>query len=157
MTAQVHRDDRVPFLVGHVRKHPVADDTGVVDDDVEAAEPIHCGGDHCVSGLSFGDTAGHELGVDPQRPDLREGVVHRVTGSEIVDDHPRAGTGETECLGASESRTGTGDDRNLAFERHIVATVADSTHSRTPLRSRAGHPTCPHPWPTPEIRSRPGI
>ena len=35
---QVHRDDRVPLRLAHVEDHPVAQDAGVVHQDVEAAE-----------------------------------------------------------------------------------------------------------------------
>ena len=40
VAAQVHRDDRVPVLVGHVEQHAVAGDPGVVDDDAEPAEAV---------------------------------------------------------------------------------------------------------------------
>ena len=47
MAAQVHGDDGVPVLVGHVEQHPVAGDARVVDDDVEATESVG-GGDQLV-------------------------------------------------------------------------------------------------------------
>ena len=37
---EVHRDDGVPLLLGHVHEHPVAEDPGVVDEDVEAAVAV---------------------------------------------------------------------------------------------------------------------
>jgi len=37
---EVDGDDRVPLFLGHVHEHPVAEDPGVVDEDVEAAELV---------------------------------------------------------------------------------------------------------------------
>jgi hypothetical protein len=36
--AQVHADDQVPVVVGHLEQQVVAGDAGVVDQDVDAAE-----------------------------------------------------------------------------------------------------------------------
>ena len=37
---EVHLDDRVPLLLGHVDEHAVAQDAGVVDEHVEVAEGV---------------------------------------------------------------------------------------------------------------------
>ena len=37
---EVDGDDGVPLLLGHVGEHAVAQDAGVVDDDVEVAERV---------------------------------------------------------------------------------------------------------------------
>src|SRR3546814_5459527 len=40
---QVHVDDRVPLVLAHVHQHPVAQDAGVVDEHVDAAEGLDGG------------------------------------------------------------------------------------------------------------------
>ena len=40
VTLEVDVDDRVPLLLGHVEAHLVAEDPGVVDEDVEPAELV---------------------------------------------------------------------------------------------------------------------
>ena len=37
---QVDRDDRVPLRLGHVEDHPVAQDAGHVDQDIDPAEAV---------------------------------------------------------------------------------------------------------------------
>lgn len=38
---QIYADDVVPFFLGHVRQHPVPQDSGVVDQHVQAPEELH--------------------------------------------------------------------------------------------------------------------
>jgi hypothetical protein len=50
--------DEVPVLVGHLREGDVAEDAGVVDDDVDAAEGVERGLDDLVAvldGVVVGD------------------------------------------------------------------------------------------------------
>src|SRR5262249_30573847 len=37
---EVHGDNGIPLVLGHVHEHPVAEDPGVVDEDVEPAELV---------------------------------------------------------------------------------------------------------------------
>ena len=77
---EVHPDDGVPLLLGGVDQHPVADEAGVVDEDVEAAERVDCLLHHRLGLGEVGDigTVGHrltaerlDLGHDPSRPATR--------------------------------------------------------------------------------------
>src|SRR5690606_15196131 len=64
MTAQVHRDDGVPVLIGHVEQHLVAGDPGVVHDDAQSAQVVG-GLNQFVGGGPLADVAGdrHPLGA----------------------------------------------------------------------------------------------
>ena len=55
---QVDVDDRVPLLLGHVDEHPVAQDAGVVDQDVEVAEGLDGGVDETLAALPVGNVVG---------------------------------------------------------------------------------------------------
>src|SRR5204863_2631632 len=109
---QVHLDDGVPVLFAEVGKALVAQDAGVVDEDVDAAEGLdrrlqdrlaagdvrhvhHAGDCASASGGDFGD-------------DLLRGV-----GVHVVDDDGCAFAGEQAGIGTAQAAAGAGDDGNL--------------------------------------------
>src|SRR5579862_6964344 len=51
---QMHRDDRIPVFLVHVEDHPVAQDAGIVDHDVELAEVIGGAFDDALGGFEIG-------------------------------------------------------------------------------------------------------
>ena len=57
--AQVHVDDGVEVVVGHLPQHPVAQDAGVGDQDVEPPERVDRRGDQQVGGLGVADRRDH--------------------------------------------------------------------------------------------------
>src|SRR5437667_6620865 len=75
---QVHADDRVPLLLGHVEDHALAQDAGAADDDLEVAEAAQRRVDDRL-------TAGH------RRDAL--GVGHRLAaeGLDLLDHGLRRG------------------------------------------------------------------
>src|SRR3546814_10767871 len=52
---QVHLDDRVPLGLAHVREHAVAQDPGVVDEDVETTEGVDRGADEALGTVPVAD------------------------------------------------------------------------------------------------------
>ena len=125
---EVHVEHRVDQVGRHVVERLVAQDAGVVDDDVDLAERVDGGLDDGLAALGRGDgvVVGHGLAagrldlVDDlsARPRRRTaGAVDRA--AEVVDDDQRAALGEQERVGAAEAAAGAGDDRDLAVEPEI--------------------------------------
>ena len=98
MALEVHVDDGVPLGLVHVETHLVAQDSGVVDEDIEATERVDCLRDEGLSTTPGRDvvvvrsclSAGARDLVDHL---LRGSLVRTFTSgltAEIVDDDCRA-------------------------------------------------------------------
>ena len=108
-----------------VEAHRVAEDAGVVHEDVEPAEfvdrPARRGRPRPrkVATSSPLATACTARGDDLVDDGLR-GRVSRAAafdrGAEVVDDHAGAVLGEQACVPAADAAAGAGDDRDLALE-----------------------------------------
>src|SRR5207244_11105437 len=95
---QVHGDDRVELLLAHVDDRPVADDPGVVHEDVAASPGVEGGLDDVARRREVGDgvVARHRLAAE--RGDLLAHASRRVrvraapaeVTADVVDDDPRA-------------------------------------------------------------------
>ena len=109
----MHRDDEVPFLVGHVEQHPVAGDPGVVHHDAQSAQPVR-GGNQLVGRGALADVAGHRDGFGARRIDLVDDVGGIECGRDVVDDDGGAEAGQTERFGPSQSRGRAGHHRDLS-------------------------------------------
>ena len=67
---EVHAHDVVPLRLGHVDEHAVAQDAGVVDEDVEVAERVDRRVDEPLGALPVGDVVAVGDGLAAQRLDL---------------------------------------------------------------------------------------
>src|SRR5205823_6609795 len=110
---EAHVDHRVPVGVGDVLDPVVADDAGVVDQDVETAEVVGDPGDPGVDlgGVGHVDRVGAEFGVVSDcRSGLGEGFAVDVGQRDggAFGGEP-GGHGETQALRA----TGDGDDASV--------------------------------------------
>src|SRR5438552_3643188 len=143
---QVHGHHRVPVLLRHVEDHPVAQDAGVVDHDVELAEGVERALDDALGGLEVGhavavrdrlaapllDLGDHLLGGRGRR---RPGAVE--VRAEIVHDDLCAVPGEEQRLLAADASARARDDRDLAVEQHRGASFGDvRVTGNLPHRSR---------------------
>ena len=72
---EVDLDDRVPLCLGHVGEHPVAQDAGVVDDDVEPAEAVDRALHHPTGGLEVADVVGVGDGLAAHALDLVDDLL----------------------------------------------------------------------------------
>ena len=123
-THEVGRDHGLEELRSHVVERLVAQDAGVVDDDVDGAEGVEGGlhdgftalggGDRVV----VGDSNAAEL-LDLLDDEVRRAVVvafaiHAAT--EVVDDHEGTATRQLESMAAAEATSGSGDDGDLAIQ-----------------------------------------
>ncbi len=118
------RHDGVPVLFAHVEDHAVAQDAGVVDDDVELAEVVDRAIDDSFGSLEVGDAleVGDRLaagGSDFLDHVLRRGA--RLPGAvevtaEVIHDHLGAVLGQQQRLFAPDAAAGAGDYRNFACQ-----------------------------------------
>jgi hypothetical protein len=93
-------------------------DPRVVDEDVEAAEPLDGGGDRRLPARLVGDVERDGLPVD-LRGDLR-GVL------DVADHHPRTGCGECPRHTGTEPLRAARDERATALEHsfsHLLSSV----------------------------------
>lgn len=124
-TINVDLEDQVPLLIGHTGKGNILQDTGVVDDNINATEGLHGGLDNLLTienrvvvgdGLSTGGT---DL-LDDNIGSTGRGSLAGVGSAKIVDDDRGTAGTESQSVGASESTTGTGDDDDTAVEAEVV-------------------------------------
>ncbi len=121
---EVDVDDRVPLLLGHVDDHPVAQDPGVVDEDVELAEVVDRLLDQLARGGEVGDVGAVDDRLAPECLDLPHDVVGRTLvgarpvalRAEVVDDDLRALTRQMKRVLATDPAPSAGDDRNLPVQ-----------------------------------------
>ena len=111
--------------IGHVHlgEALVAQDAGIVDQDVDAAIFGFGFGDHGFDLIKIGDAGPVRQRGAARAADFRDdrgggvamaGAVARA--AEIVDHHLGAAAGELERISAAEAAAGAGDDRGPAFE-----------------------------------------
>ena len=72
---EVHPDHCVPLLLGGVDEHPVADEPGVVDEDVEAALRLMVWCDHRGGLLEVGDVGAVDDGGSAGGLDLGDDLL----------------------------------------------------------------------------------
>ena len=104
----------------HLPQHPVAQDAGVGDHDVEPAERLDARARTSRSAASVVPT-GTDLGDGRaagggDRVDDGAGRL----GVHVVDDDRGAGLGEGRGVGAAEALPGAGDDGDLAGDVHVL-------------------------------------
>jgi len=126
----VDTDDGVPLALFHVESHAVAQNAGVVDEDVEAAEGVDGLLDEVFGPLPVRDVVEVRSGLAAEGLDLLDNLTGRAVvrpravplTAQVVDDDLRALTRELERVSASDSASRTGDDCHFVFEqRHTHA------------------------------------
>src|ERR1700754_2057502 len=112
---EVHIQDGVPLLVGHLLYDVVPGVPGVVDHDVETTELSYGRGDEPLGERRFGNAAGAHGSPPASGPDLLDDVPRRLH-VEVVDDHAGALAGQEQCDAAADTTTGAADNGSLAME-----------------------------------------
>ena len=137
VTLEVDVDDDVPLVLGHVEDHPVAQDAGVVDQDVEPAERVERLLDHALAGVHVGHRVvvgdGVAAGVLDRGHDLvgRSGlaVEFAALGAAVVVDHdPCALRREQQGVSAANPAAGAGHDRDAAIKSitHEIGVLSEA-------------------------------
>ena len=124
---EVHVQHRVEQLRGHVVERLVAQDAGVADDDVDAAERLQGGVDDGLAALDGGHGAGVGHRLPAQARDLLDrplGRAGRGAGAvggpaEVVDDHLGAAGGQQQGVLAAQAAARAGHDRHPAVEADL--------------------------------------
>jgi hypothetical protein len=166
-TLEVRVDDRVPLLLGHVEDHAVAEDAGVVHDDVDASERLHSGVDNALAARHRRDGIVVRDGLAPRRADLRHDVVGRraraatprLAPAVVVHDHTRPVLREQQRDLPPDPARRAGDHDRLVLQHHRappILSVETPRHLNTPRRaSRLRPPDYLHGWAL-RVR-RPGV
>ncbi|CAB5066697.1 unannotated protein [freshwater metagenome] len=120
---EMHIDHGIPLLLGHVREHAVAQDSCVVDDDMQVPEGLDRGVDEALGTLPVRHTlavrdrlAAHALDLVDHllgRGQIPARTVH--IPAEIVHDDLCAVSSEAQGMFTPDAATGTGDDCNPTF------------------------------------------
>jgi hypothetical protein len=121
---EVGGEDGVPFLLGHVEEHPLAEDAGDAHGSVDPAvlgergvhdaPPARHGGD--VVGDGDGLAARRDDLLDDGRRDVRGGFGALARHAVVVDDDPGPFGGAGEGDGPSDAPPGTGHGDDLACQ-----------------------------------------
>ena len=123
---QVDVDDEAEILQLHLGEGLVAQDTGVVDQDVDPAPARHRRLDHGLDGDGVGHRGGIGHGLAPQGDDFSDNRLGGTAGSarsvpcpaEVVDDDAGPAGRQGEGVRTPESTTRSGYDRDPTFETH---------------------------------------
>jgi hypothetical protein len=119
----MHTDNCVPFVLSHVGEHAVAQDAGIVDQDVEPAEGFDRMVDQVLGAGPVADVVAVGDRLAARRADFRHHLVGgRGVGAaavdacaEIVDHDLGAVRGQHQRMLAPQSPAGAGHDRNPSF------------------------------------------
>ena len=132
----MHGDDLVELLLGHLAKSRVAGDPGVVDHDVEAAEPFDGGGDESVDLIGF-----CHITADGERNLVASELLRRgLCGTEvqIAEHHARALGDELFRDRVPEALRASCDDGGLTGQqRHLITPLGWSEPYESPVKDES--------------------
>ena len=119
----------VPLLLGHREQHPVAEDAGVVDEDVETAEGVDRLLDEARGAVPAADVVGVGRGLAARGRDLVDDLLRRsrvgartvTTAAEVVDHDLGAVASEGQRVLASQPTARTRDDADPPFTHAVRA------------------------------------
>ncbi|MCY1424535.1 hypothetical protein D9M71_402850 [compost metagenome] len=111
---QVAVDDGVPLLFGHLLDHVIPGETGVVDDDVDAAEGVQGGLHATVAEVGGGHVTDAGDCIAAEGADFRDHFIGRSL-VEVVDHDLGAFFGKFQRDGAADAAAGTGNDGDFAL------------------------------------------
>src|SRR5690606_2537599 len=112
---EVHVQDGVPLLVGHLLHDRVPRVAGVVDDDVQSAELLDRGVDEPLGEAVLGDTADTRDGLATGFGDGGNGLLGRSL-VQVVDHDRGAVTGQLAGDLGTDAAPGSADDGDLAVQ-----------------------------------------
>src|SRR6476620_10764995 len=113
---QVHADDGVEIVFGHVPDHALAQHAGRIDDEIDLAVRVGALAHHATGAGIVGNrvVVGERLAAS--LGDVRHNLVGRAlgrdlavaTGTGVVDQHLGAFPGHQQCDGATDAAPGAG-------------------------------------------------
>src|SRR5262245_57139047 len=157
--------DCIPLVLCEIRERPVAQDSGVVHEDVEAAERRHGRLDECLRLVPVGDVVeardrpaallldlAHDLGRR-----LLVIALARQAATDVVDDHRRAPGGEVERVCSPQPAARTRHDRDATLESsHQLALLSSRSNAIVGCSLPVSHTTLTRsPMTNPGLAVRP--
>ena len=153
---KMHLHHRIEILVRHLVKEAIAQDTGIVDHRIKAAESVGGLPDHGTGAARVGHIVAIGHGAPAQFFDLGYGILCRSTGRalaikrgpQVVDNDRCAGLGRLYGDGTTDAATGSGNQQDFPVQRfgfrHISSIVSeflvkgfDQAPSRKPNNERS--------------------
>ena len=143
----MHVDHIRPVRPAHLVEDDVAQDAGVVDQDVDAAEGVERGLDDQVGVLRLGDGERGGDGLAAGLLDGRDRILRRTVvgaralqaGADVADHHARAFAREHLGDGAADAAAGAGDDGDF-FSTIPGIDVSRSADVSADHARHGGHP-----------------
>ena len=126
---EVHTNHRVPLLLAHVGEHPVAQKSGVVDQNIQTAKGIDGGVDQVLGTVPVGDIITIGDGFATGSLDLLDHFLSGAGASrsiqahtDVIDDHPGAFGRERQRVRTSDAPACTGNDDDPTVEQtwHVL-------------------------------------
>src|SRR5439155_9977697 len=122
---EMHGDHRVPLLLAHVEDHPLAEDAGAADEDVQVAKRLERGVDRGAAARHGRHALGARHRAAAARFDLlrdrlggpARGLAAVHADAIVVDDHAGPGRGQAERHRATDSASRPRHHRDLAVEQ----------------------------------------
>ncbi|KAG1245623.1 hypothetical protein G6F68_014981 [Rhizopus microsporus] len=111
---QMHVDHCVEIVGAHLGEGLVAQDAGIVDQDIDAAPGIHRPRHHDVHGSAVADVAAIGDGPAARGQDLVGHGLRRAP--EVVDHHAAATRGQLQRMAAAQPLAGAGHDGDAFIE-----------------------------------------
>ncbi|MNL19050.1 hypothetical protein D3C87_1402300 [compost metagenome] len=104
----MHVDDGVEVVGAHLGERLVAQDAGIVDQDVHAPPGVHGARHHGVHGRGIANVAAVGNGLPARRADLVDHGLRRA--AKIIHHHPAAARGQLQRVAAAQPLSGACHD-----------------------------------------------
>jgi hypothetical protein len=114
---QVHVHHQSEIVHRHLGEALVAQDAGVVDQDVDPAPGLHRRIDHRLDRVHIGHRPGRRHRLTARRDDLVNHALRRRLG-QIIDHDPRALRGQIQRVTAAQTPARTRHDRHSVLQQH---------------------------------------
>ena len=141
--------------LGGVEHRRAGFDTGVVDHDIEPAEPLHCRVHELLQIGGLADVGVDADGLITQLGDLLFERRRRLRMSHVVDDDRGALPRQFENDRLTDPAVAAGDDRNFVLQRHSCSSIIDVGSFGEPLRHAPAGMKAASVWVAPEQPGRP--
>ena len=120
---EVHGDDGVPLSLGHAEHEAVFGDTGIVDQDVDAAEVFDNLGDDGLGLGEVGGIGGIAFAFHAADCYLFLGLLAVFVDDQVSESYVGAFGGEFQCECFADTTGGAGDEGGFSFKKFHILSV----------------------------------
>ena len=125
VSLEVHAHHRIPIVFAQADKHPVAQDTGVVDQHVDFTKGCQCGIDNQLRRGNRGDVIGIGNRLPAALTNLAHHVFSRFTAN-VVHHHIGALLGKRQRISAAQATASAGNNHGTSFTNGHLGTPKDA-------------------------------